>query len=145
MFYKLLATNKDITLTILRVTLGVVILPHGAQKVLGAFGGYGFEGTMGFFSSLGIPYFFGVLAIVAEFFGAIGLILGLFTRLAAFGIASTMVVAAVLVHLPNGFFVNNNGYGYEYHILAVGLAIPLIIKGAGSFSLDDIIAHKIEG
>lgn len=145
MFYKLLATNKDITLTILRVTLGLVIFPHGAQKVLGAFGGYGFEGTMGFFSSLGIPYIFGVLAIVAEFFGAIGLILGLFTRLAAFGIASTMVVAAVLVHLPNGFFVNNNGYGYEYHILAVGIAIPLIIKGAGSFSLDDIIVHKIEG
>ncbi|MBM9549019.1 DoxX family protein [Leptospira sp. 201903074] len=144
MFYKLLATNKDITLTILRVTLGVVILPHGAQKVLGTFGGYGFEGTMGFFTGqLGIPYIFALLAIIAEFFGALGLILGLFTRVAAFGIFSTMLVAAVLVHLPNGFFADKGGF--EFQLLTFGLAIPLIIKGAGSFSLDDIIAHKIEG
>lgn len=143
MFYKLLATNKDITLTILRVTLGIVILPHGAQKVLGAFGGYGFDGTMGYFASLGIPYILGVLAIVAEFFGSLGLILGLFTRVAAFGIFCTMAVAVLLQHLSNGFFASNNGY--EFHILTFGLAIPLIIKGAGSFSLDDVIAHKIEG
>ncbi|TGL55949.1 DoxX family protein [Leptospira kemamanensis] len=143
MFYKLIATNKDITLTILRVTLGLVILPHGAQKVLGAFGGYGFEGTMGFFTGMGIPYVLALLAIIAEFFGAIGLILGLLTRVAAFGIFCTMLAATVLVHLPNGFFADKGGY--EFHILTFGLAIPLIIKGAGSFSLDDVIAHKIEG
>ncbi|MCU0823845.1 MAG: DoxX family protein [Leptospira sp.] len=143
MFYKLLATNKDITLTILRVTLGVVIFPHGAQKAIGAFGGYGFEGTMGWFTGqMGIPYFFGLLAIAAEFLGSIGLILGLFTRVAAFGIFSTMIVATVLVHLPNGFFADKGGY--EFHILTFGLAIPLILKGAGSFSLDDAIAHKLE-
>lgn len=143
MFYKLLATNKDITLTILRVTLGVVIFPHGAQKAIGAFGGYGFEGTMGWFTGqMGIPYFFGILAIAAEFLGSIGLILGLFTRVAAFGIFSTMIVATVLVHLPNGFFADKGGY--EFHILTFGLAIPLILKGAGSFSLDDAIAHKLE-
>ncbi|MCZ8343797.1 MAG: DoxX family protein [Leptospira sp.] len=143
MFYKLLATNKDITLTILRVTLGVVIFPHGAQKAMGAFGGYGFEGTMGWFTGqMGIPYFFALLAIAAEFLGSIGLILGLFTRVAAFGIFSTMLVATVLVHLPNGFFADKGGY--EFHILTFGLAIPLILKGAGSFSIDDAIAHKLE-
>ncbi|TGN18977.1 DoxX family protein [Leptospira idonii] len=142
LLYKLIATNKDITLTILRVTLGVVIFPHGAQKVLGSFGGYGFDGTMGFMTGMGIPAVFAFLAIVAEFFGAIGLIVGLFTRVAAFGVFATMFVAAVLVHLPNGFFADKGGY--EFHLLTFGLAIPLILKGAGSFSLDDILAGKLE-
>ncbi|MDF3821001.1 DoxX family protein [Leptospira sp. 96542] len=143
MFYKLLATNKDITLTILRVTLGVVMFPHGAQKALGLFGGYGFEGTMGWLTGqMGVPYFFALLAIAAEFLGALGLIFGLLTRVAAFGVFCTMVVALVLVHLPNGFFADKGGF--EFQILTFGLAIPLILKGAGSFSLDDTIAHKLE-
>lgn len=143
LFYKLLSTNKDITLLIIRITLGLVILPHGAQKVLGIFGGYGFEGTMNFFTSqLGIHPAFAMLAIAAEFFGSLGLILGLLTRVAAFGIFITMLVAAVLVHGPNGFFLTSNGY--EFHILAMGLALPLILKGAGSYSLDDAIVAKID-
>jgi putative oxidoreductase len=143
MFYKLIATNKDITLTILRVALGVVMFPHGAQKALGLFGGYGFEGTMGWLTGqMGVPYFFALLAIAAEFLGSLGLIFGLFTRVAAFGIFSTMLVATVLVHLPNGFFADKGGY--EFHILTFGLAIPLILKGAGSFSLDDVLAAKLE-
>lgn len=143
LFYKLLSTNKDNTLLIIRLTLGLVILPHGAQKVLGSFGGYGFEGTMNFFTShLGIPPLLALLAIAAEFFGSIGLLLGLFTRVAAFGIFVTMLVAAVLVHSPNGFFLNNNGY--EFHILALGLALPLILKGAGSYSLDDYLVAKMD-
>lgn len=143
MFYKLIATNKDITLTILRVALGVVMFPHGAQKALGLFGGYGFEGTMGWLTGqMGVPYFFALLAIAAEFLGSLGLIFGLFTRVAAFGIFSTMLVATVLVHLPNGFFADKGGY--EFHILTFGLAIPLILKGAGAFSFDDVLAAKLE-
>ncbi len=143
LFYKLLSTNKDISLLIIRLTLGLVILPHGAQKVLGSFGGYGFEGTMNFFTTqLGISPVFALLAIAAEFFGSIGLILGLFTRVAAFGIFVTMLVAAVLVHSPNGFFLTNNGY--EFHILTLGLALPLILKGAGSCSLDDYLISKMD-
>lgn len=143
LFYKLLSTNKDITLFIVRLTLGLVMLPHGAQKVLGMFGGFGFDGTMNFFTTqLGIPPIFAMFAIAAEFFGALGLIFGLFTRVAAFGIFVTMFVAAVLVHGPNGFFLTNNGY--EFHILAMGLALPLVLKGAGSFSLDDRIMAQID-
>ncbi|WP_411823631.1 DoxX family protein [Leptospira sp. 'Mane'] len=142
LLYRLLATKKDITLTIIRVTLGIVMLPHGAQKLFGSFGGYGFEGTMGFMTGqLGIPSLFAFLAIIAESFGALGLILGLFTRVAAFGVFATMLVAAALVHLPNGFFAPT---GIEYFILTFGLAIPLIIKGAGSFSLDDLVSSKLE-
>jgi putative oxidoreductase len=143
LFYKLLSTNKDITLLIIRLTLGLVILPHGAQKVLGSFGGYGFEGTMGYFTTqLGIPPFFALLAITAEFFGALGLILGLLTRVAAFGIFITMLVASILVHAPNGFFMTNSGY--EFHILAMGLALSLILKGAGPLSLDDAIVAFLD-
>lgn len=143
LLYKLVSTNKDITLFISRVTLGIVMLPHGAQKLLGSFGGYGFEGTMGFFTShMGIPPVFAFLAIIAESFGALGLILGLFTRIAAFGVFMTMLVAVLIVHLPNGFF--NDNKGYEFHLLAMGLAIPLILKGAGLYSMDDLVASKLE-
>src|SRR5215813_5548269 len=105
MFRKLLATSNDWTLTILRLVLGVVFFAHGAQKALGWFGGYGFGGTMGFFTQqMHIPAPFAFLAICAEFLGGIGLILGLLGRVAAFGIACNMFVAVLMVHVPNGFF-----------------------------------------
>jgi putative oxidoreductase len=142
---KLLATVDDNTLTLMRLILGVVFFLHGSQKLLGWFGGFGFSGTMNFFTSmLHIPAPFAVLAICAEFFGGIGLILGLLARIAAFGIAMNMVVAVLMVHFANGPFMNwygnQKGEGYEYHLLALALAI--IIRGAGAFSVDGAIAAK---
>jgi putative oxidoreductase len=144
---KLLATVNDNTLTLMRLILGVVFFLHGSQKLLGWFGGFGFSGTMNFFTSmLHIPAPFAVLAICAEFFGGIGLLLGLLARVAAFGISVNMVVAVFMVHFANGPFMNwygnQKGEGYEYHLLALALAIPIIIRGAGAFSVDGAIAAK---
>ena len=144
---KLLATVNDNTLTLMRLILGVVFFLHGSQKLLGWFGGFGFSGTMNFFTSmLHIPAPFAVLAICAEFFGGIGLILGLLARVAAFGIAVNMVVAVLMVHFANGPFMNwygnQKGEGYEFHLLALALAITIIIRGAGAFSVDGAIAAK---
>lgn len=133
-------TDSSKTLLWLRVVLGAVMLPHGLQKAFGWFGGYGFDGTMGFFGSLGMPALLGLLVIAAESLGAIALITGTATRLAAFGMAATMLGAMFLVHLPNGFFMNwsgaQPGEGIELHLLAIGLAIPLIARGGGAYSVD---------
>jgi len=133
---------------VLRVLLGVVFFPHGMQKLLGWFGGPGFEGTMGFFTgTLGIPVIFAFLAIIAEGLGALGLITGFLTRLSAFGIAVNMAVAVYMLHWQNGFFMNwfgkQAGEGYEYHLLVIAIAIALIIKGGGKLSVDRIVAEKL--
>ncbi|HYO76817.1 MAG TPA: DoxX family protein [Thermoanaerobaculia bacterium] len=142
----LLATDRSLHLTILRVTLGAVMLPHGLQKTIGAFGGYGFEGTMGWFASVGIPSFLGFLVVAAESAGALALIAGFTTRIAAFGIASIMAVAASLFHAPNGMLMNwsgqQKGEGVEYHLLALAMAAVLIIGGGGRFSLDRLITRN---
>ncbi|MFH0886879.1 MAG: DoxX family protein [bacterium] len=147
MFKKLLKTDEDIAWLILRVILGIIIFPHGAQKLLGWFDGYGFSNTIGFFKEpLGIPAIFGILAIVAEFFGSLGLISGLLTRVAAFGISMNMVMAILLVHLKVGFFMNwsgkQAGEGYEYHLLVLAITLVLMIKGGGKWSLDGILKKK---
>lgn len=141
MFQAILKTESNWTPVILRVALGVMMFPHGAQKLLGWFGGYGFSGTMNFFTdTMGIPWIFALLAIVAEFFGSIALITGVLTRVAAFGIGTTMLVAATVVHAPNGFFMNwsgqQGGEGFEFHILAIAMAVVLTIIGGGSWSVD---------
>lgn len=140
-------TNDSAAPLVARLTLGLVIFPHGAQKLLGWFGGYGYTGTMGFFTgAMHIPAFFAFLAIVAEFFGSLALIAGLFSRVAAFGIASVMVVAVVTTHTANGFFMNwtgqQKGEGFEFHLLALGLALIVMIYGAGKASVDRVIAGK---
>lgn len=145
---KLLATDNDYGALVARVALGLVILPHGAQKALGWFGGYGFDGTMGFFTQqLGIPAPFALLAIAAEFLGALGLIAGLLGRVSAFGVGITMLVAALMAHVPNGFFMNwfgaQKGEGIEYFVLAIGLALVVIVKGAGALSLDRLVAKRV--
>jgi len=139
----LLRTKADWGTTLLRLTLGIVMFPHGAQKLLGWFGGYGFSGTMGFFTQqMRIPALFAFLAIMAEFAGSLGLITGLLTRVAAFGILVNMVVALVLVHGHVGFFMNWGGQypagqeGFEYGLLAIGIALYLIVKGGGKASVD---------
>jgi putative oxidoreductase len=141
MFRKLIITADDYAVTILRVSLGVVFFAHGAQKVFGWFGGYGFSGTMGFFThQLGIPAPIALLPICAEFLGGLGLLVGLLGRVAAFGIACDMLVAVVMIHWQFGFFANwsgqQKGEGIEYHILAISIALAIMIKGSGALSLD---------
>jgi len=147
MFRKLLATSDHWTLTVLRLVMGVTFFMHGAQKMLGWFGGYGFSGTMGFFTSMmHIPAPFAVLAILAEFLGGIGLIVGALTRIAAFGIATNMVVAVLMVHANVGFFMNwtgqQKGEGFEYHLLALAIAIVLMVRGGGAFSVDRALSSR---
>ena len=147
MFKKLLTTSDDASLAFMRIMLGIVFFAHGAQKVLGWFGGYGFSGTMGFFTTqMHIPPVFAFLAICAEFFGSLGLILGFLTRIAAFGIAVNMIVAVLMVHIHVGFFVNwfgnQKGEGFEYHLLALALAIPVMIRGAGAVSVDRALSRN---
>ena len=148
MFKKLIATKDDRAALVLRVMLGLVFFPHGAQKLLGWFGGHGFSGTMGFFTGqLEIPAMFAFLAIIAEFFGALGLLAGLFTRVAALGIMSVMLVAVPMLHAKHGFFMNwsgnQAGEGFEYHLLVIAMAVALIIKGGGTWSADKALADKI--
>ena len=141
MFRKLVSTSDDFTYTLVRLVLGVVFFAHGAQKMLGWFGGYGFSGTMNFFTHMmQIPAPLAFLAICAEFFGGLGLLVGLLSRVAAFGIAMNMLVAIFTVHIRNGFFANwsgqQKGEGFEYHLLALALLLVMMIKGAGPLSVD---------
>lgn len=141
MLRRLMSTTDDYAITILRLLFGVVFFAHGAQKALGWFGGYGFSGTMGFFThGMGVPAPFAVLAIAAEFLGSLGLLVGLLGRVAAFGIACNMIVAVSMIHRHFGFFANwsgaQKGEGFEFHLLAVGIALVIMIKGSGAFSLD---------
>src|SRR5271168_2044923 len=137
MIRRLYATDDSVATSILRLVLGVVFFAHGAQKMLGWFGGYGFAGTMSFFTGLmHIPVPLAFLAIAAEFFGGIGLILGFLTRIAAFGIAFNMLVAIGMVHSSFGFFMNwsgeQKGEGFEYHLLTLAITTFLMIQGAGA-------------
>jgi len=152
MLRKLFDTKAGWEMTLIRFGLATVFFPHGAQKVLGWWGGYGLAGTYGYFTdNMGIPGFFAACAIAAEFLGPIALFSGLLTRVAAFGIGTNMVVAVVLVHWPNGFFMNWAGKmpagteGFEFHILAIAMALGLMVAGGGRFSLDRLIAKKIRG
>ena len=144
MLRSLLVTDDSKATAILRLMLGVVFFAHGAQKLLGWFGGPGFSGSMGMFTGyLHIPVPLAYLAIAAEFFGGLGLILGFLTRIAAFGIAMNMVVAIAMVHSTFGFFMNwtgtQKGEGFEYHLLALAITAFLMIHGAGAFSVDRTI------
>jgi putative oxidoreductase len=138
-----LATDRSPVYTVLRLALGIVVFPHGAQKLLGWYGGWGYDATMSWFASIGVPAILGILAILADFAGGLALIAGLGTRVAAFGIGVNMVVATLLVHLPNGFFMNwsgaQKGEGFEFHILAFAMAVALAIGGGGRYSLDRTI------
>lgn len=130
---------------IARTFLGLVILPHGLQKLLGLFGGYGFSATVEYFSTAGIPSVIGVLIILAESVGALFLILGLISRISAAGIGLIMLGAIVMVHSQFGFFMNwfgsQAGEGFEYHLLVLGLSLVVLIKGGGKWALDSVISN----
>jgi len=140
MLHTILATQSDVAALVARLALAIVILPHGLQKVFGWFGGGGVGNTLIGFRSMGIPTGFAALAIAAEFLGPLGLALGLFGRVAALGIAVVMLTAAWRVHRPVGFFMNwygkLKGEGYEFHLLALGLASVVLILGSGAYSVD---------
>jgi putative oxidoreductase len=147
MFRRIVNTTNDCTLAVLRLVLGVVFFAHGAQKMLGWFGGYAFSGTMGFFTQqMGIPTPLAFLAIASEFLGGLGLLVGFLGRIAAFGILCNMVVAVLMVHRHFGFFANwagnQKGEGLEYHFLAIALALAILIKGSGAFSIDLLLASR---
>ena len=146
---KLFATNpENLPALVARLALGIVVFPHGAQKLLGWFGGYGFNGTMGFLTSgAGLPWIVALLVILIEFFGALFLIFGFGTRLAALGIIGNFIGVVATSHLHNGFFMNwskqaNQGEGLEYFILLFGLGLVSLIAGGGKASMDAALANR---
>ncbi|TGK05150.1 DoxX family protein [Leptospira langatensis] len=148
MLETLLATSNDIVPLVLRLTLGLVIFPHGAQKLLGWFGGYGFKGTYGYFTqTAGLPGIIAFLVIIGESLGSVALVLGFITRFSAVSIGIIMLGAALIAHKPHGFFINwqgaQKGEGFEFHILAIGLAIALAITGGGAYSLDLLLGSYL--
>jgi putative oxidoreductase len=145
---RLIATKADWGATTARVALGLVILPHGLQKTLGLFGGYGFHGTMGFLTgAAGLPAAIAFLVIVAESVGSLGLIVGALSRVAAAGIGAVMLGAIATVHWTNGFFMNwsgtQAGEGFEYHLLALALVAIVLRAGSGAASVDRAIESRL--
>jgi putative oxidoreductase len=146
MLHRLVKTDSDYALTISRLVLGTLFFIHGGQLMLGWFGGYGLTGSIQFFTQqLGIPAAFAFLAICTEFFGGLMLILGLAGRVAALGLICTMAVAIVKVHWHFGLFMNwfgtQKGEGFEYHLLAIALALVVVLRGSGAVSLDRLLAR----
>ena len=134
---------------ILRVTLGLVMFPHGAQKLLGWFGGFGFDGTMGFFTQkMGLPWLIAFLIIIGESFGSVALLAGFLTRFTAASLTIIMLGAISLVHLPHGFFMNwsgqQQGEGFEYHLLVIGIAAALLVTGGGRWSADRMVLERLQ-
>jgi putative oxidoreductase len=141
---RILATDAGVDATLLRLALGLVLLPHGAQHALGWFGGYGFRGTLAWMThTLGFPAPLAAFGIVMELVAPLALIAGAGTRVAALILAGFMATAAS-THATNGFFMNwfgalpAGGEGFEYHLLAIGMAAAIAIRGGGSFSIDRI-------
>ena len=142
----LFKTDQSFASLILRVALGLVILPHGAQKLLGWFGGNGFDGTMGFFTNvMHLPWLVAFLVIIGESLGSLALIAGLFTRFTAASFVVIMLGAIATVHWPQGFFMNwfgqQQGEGFEYHLLVIGMSAALVLTGGGAWSVDRILAR----
>lgn len=138
---RLFATDVALAPAILRATLALVMFPHGAQKALGWFGGYGWSGTMGFLTGqIGLPGPFAAGLILLEFVGPLLLLAGLGTRLVALGFVGIMLGAIATVHAQHGFFMNwsgaQQGEGFEYHLLVIGMAVALLFTGGGRWSLD---------
>lgn len=145
---KVVATEAGASQAVARLALGGVMLPHGLQKAFGLFGGYGFEGTMGFLTTgAGLPWLVAFLVILIESAGALALIVGAFSRVAATGIIAVMIGAVLTSHLKVGFFMNwsgtQAGEGYEFHLLAIALAVVVLMGGAGVASVDGYLARRL--
>lgn len=140
---QLFVNNQSIAPLALRIAAGTIFVAYGAQKLFGAFGGYGLEGTGQWMESIGLTpgYLMALAAGSAEFFGGLLLIAGLFTRPTAIVLAFTMFMAIVTVHLPNGLFMANNGYAFGLSLLAISVSVAF--SGAGRLSFDNIISSKV--
>jgi putative oxidoreductase len=136
----IMRTDDSTAQLFLRLALGVVIFPHGAQKVLGWFGGPGFEQTLQQFAAMGFPPWATIVLMAIELAGSVLLILGILTRLWALGIGTTITICMLKYHVANGFFMNwfgqKQGEGFEYHLLVIGIVIALLIRGGGALSID---------
>lgn len=143
--HNLLKSNAGFAAIVLRVPVGIILIAHGAQKLFGWFGGYGLEGTGQWMASIGLEpgYLMALLAGSAEFFGGLALVIGMLTRPAAAVSAFTMLVAIFSVHIDHGLFMSNNGYEYALALFAATLA--LMIQGAGSYSVDNMVAKNVSG
>jgi len=145
-FQKLLHTPNDLALAFARIILGIVFFAHGAQKMLGWFGGFGFSGTVDAFDKMGMPAPLAYFIIFVEFFGALSMIFGLLSRLGGLGITALMLGAIFTVHMRNGFYMNwfgnQKGEGFEFHLLVIALAVLILVRGAGAFSLDRLLYAK---
>ena len=145
----LFATYPSWSLLVIRLGLGIIFFAHGAQKVLGWFGGHGLKGTIGYFQqALKIPPALTVLAALTEFLGGIALIVGFLGRPAAIGLIIVMLVAIAKVHSANGFFVNwsmqpGKGHGFEMNFALIAMALAVLIGGAGMFSIDRMIYERM--
>ena len=136
--------TQDHSLVILRAALGVIFFAHGSQKLLGWFGGYGFDATVQFFQqALGVPSALTMLVMLGEFFGGILLLFGLLTRAAAAWIAIIMTYALLTVHLPQGFFIAGDRVGFEYVFALLAMSLYLVVNGSGGLSADGFIRDKI--
>ena len=140
MLQRLMRTDDNLGSTLLRLFLGIVFFPHGAQKLLGMFGGGGFAKTMSGMTGMGLPAAIVFLVILIEFFGALSLLLGFLSRVSAVGILCVMLGAIFTVHLQNGFFMNwmgnQKGEGFEYHLLVLGIMLAIFVTGSGRWSVD---------
>jgi putative oxidoreductase len=149
MLRNFLKTNNDVTFTILRLVLGLVFFAHGAQKVLGWFGGFGFSATLAAMTGMGLPKGLVLLIMLIEFVGSLLLIVGAVTRLASAGVIVLMLGAIAMVHSKIGFFMNwygnQKGEGFEYHLLAIAIAVALLIRGGGAFSVDHALTETRTG
>lgn len=130
-----------------RLTLAIILFPHGAQKMLGLFGGFGFTGTMDFFTNvMHLPWIIGFLVIIIEFIGSVSLLAGLGTRIWAILLIIVFLGIIFSAHIENGFFMNwsgnQKGEGYEFHVLIIGMALILLFTGSGQFSMDHSLNHK---
>ncbi len=142
---RIFQTNNDWTGVIIRLTIGLILFPHGAQKMLGLFGGYGFTGTMSFFTkTMHLPWLIGFLVIVIEFIGSLFLVVGFASRIWALLIIILMIGIIWTSHIDNGFFMNwlgnQKGEGFEYHLLVIGLCLAILVNGSGKYSLDKFIS-----
>lgn len=141
------STHPNIGFSLARLTLGLVIFPHGAQKLLGLFGGYGFSATMeSFTTQMGLPGIIAFSVIMIEFFGSIFLILGFLSRIWALALSGMFVGIIFTTQLEHGFFMNwfgnQAGEGFEFSLLVIGLALTILINGSGKYSLDNLISKK---
>ena len=144
---RLFQTNNDYTGLFLRLTIALVLFPHGTQKLLGWFGGYGFTGTMQFFTgTIGLPWIIGFLVIMIEFLGSLLILVGMASRIMAAAVAVLSIGIIFTSHLQNGFFMNwfgnQKGEGYEYFLLLIGLSIALLINGSGKLSVDKLLSRN---